>query len=154
MIDRSVEYPNRYRLDAVDGETNTFDLIPVPGNITQEGTPISKATMFDDDMATRYNTDIPNGAFQAMTRSWSITVPVSGWSSSATNGFYTNRVTVSGMKSVFNPIWYLNDTNAATLENTPSAFANINIMETYDGYVIFKAKEVPDVDVPIGIRGV
>lgn len=38
MKDRVVEFPNRYRMLPVDGESNVFDLEAVPGTITQEGT--------------------------------------------------------------------------------------------------------------------
>lgn len=154
MIDRSVEYPNRYRLDEVSGSPGVFDLTPVPGNVVQEGTPISKATMFDADNTNRYKVDTPNEAFRAMANTWNITVPLSGWSSSQSGGFYTNQVTVAGMKAEYAPIWYLNDTSSSTLESTTAAFAAINLMETYDGYVIFKAVEKPEATVPIGIRGV
>lgn len=38
MKDRVVEFPNRYRMLPVEGESNVFDLEAVPGTITQEGT--------------------------------------------------------------------------------------------------------------------
>ncbi|PKM69186.1 MAG: hypothetical protein CVU95_00975 [Firmicutes bacterium HGW-Firmicutes-2] len=41
--DRIVQYPRRYQLNEVAGQTDVFDLVPVPGTITEEGTPINKA---------------------------------------------------------------------------------------------------------------
>lgn len=45
MQDRIVEHPNRYRLVPVSGEDNVFDLIPEPGEVTQEGTPLNKQNL-------------------------------------------------------------------------------------------------------------
>jgi hypothetical protein len=39
--DRVVQYPRRYQL--VEVQPSIFDLIPVPGTITEPGTPINKA---------------------------------------------------------------------------------------------------------------
>lgn len=51
MQDRIVEFPNRYRLVKVSGTTDTYDLVPVPGKVTQEGTVIGKSTLLSDDTA-------------------------------------------------------------------------------------------------------
>lgn len=49
MQDRIVEHPNRYRMISVgDG---LVDLIPAPGQVVQEGTPLSKATLLSDTTA-------------------------------------------------------------------------------------------------------
>ena len=40
--DRVVEFPRRYQLTLVPGTTDTYDLVPVPGVVTEEGTPINK----------------------------------------------------------------------------------------------------------------
>ena len=153
MNDRISSKPNRIKITHENGSVEyvTWERADEP---LQEGTPLNKATLFSSAVEDRYGVSTPSKAFEAMVNTWSIVVLVSGWSFSATDGFYTNQVNVEGVKSIFNPIWYLNDTNAATLEDTISAFTQINVMETYDGYVIFKAMEKPSVDVPIGIRGV
>ena len=54
MNDRLVEYPNRYRLQAVEGESDIYDLIPAPGIVTEEGTPLNKSTIFNDTVSARY----------------------------------------------------------------------------------------------------
>lgn len=45
MKDRVTEYPHRYR-DAFTGQL--FNLIPEPGRIAEEGTPICKGTLLSD----------------------------------------------------------------------------------------------------------
>ena len=54
MIDRVVQYPNRYRAIPVAGQENVFDFVPVLGTITTEGTPLNKATLLSDETATLY----------------------------------------------------------------------------------------------------
>lgn len=44
-VDRVVQYPHRYQLNAVSGQLNTYDIIPVPGTVTEEGTPINRALL-------------------------------------------------------------------------------------------------------------
>lgn len=54
MIDRAVEHPNRYRLVPVPGEDDyIMDLIPEPGEVLEEGTPLCKATLLQDATATK-----------------------------------------------------------------------------------------------------
>lgn len=51
MQDRNVEFPNRYRMVKVEGTDDIFDLIPAPGEISNEGTFINKATLLKDATA-------------------------------------------------------------------------------------------------------
>lgn len=48
MIDRAVEFPNRYKIIQVPGQPGVFDLTPFPGDVTEVGTPISKNTLLKD----------------------------------------------------------------------------------------------------------
>lgn len=41
--DRVVQHPRRYKLNPVNGQTNIYDLEPVPGEVTEAGMPINKA---------------------------------------------------------------------------------------------------------------
>ncbi len=59
MKDRIVENPHRYQLIPT-GESNTYDIIAKPGTITEEGTPINKATLLKDETAGLYG--LPNTA--------------------------------------------------------------------------------------------
>lgn len=153
MIDRSVQYPNRYQLTEVSN--GVYDLIPAPGTITQEGTPISKATMFDDNNVARYNVDEPDDAFKALVKEWNVIVQASNWSSAAnSDGYYTNTISVTGMRSNFTPIFALNDTNAETIDDSISAFAELKRMTTANGSVTFLALDKPDINIPVRIKGV
>ena len=51
MRDRIVEFPNQYLLTLPDGSSVLADLIPEPGEIVEEGTPLNKATLLTDDTA-------------------------------------------------------------------------------------------------------
>ena len=51
MKDRIVEHPNRYMVVPVDGADSLVDLIPAPGEIVEEGTPLNKATLLSDGTA-------------------------------------------------------------------------------------------------------
>ena len=39
--DRVVQYPRRYQLVLVEGTTDTYDLIPVTGTVTEVGTAVN-----------------------------------------------------------------------------------------------------------------
>lgn len=44
-LDRVVQYPHRYQLTPVSGETNVYDFVPVPGTVTATGTNINRALL-------------------------------------------------------------------------------------------------------------
>ena len=54
MRDRNVQYPYRYRLVKVSGTDDIYDLVPVPGQVTEQGTALGKATLLKDDTAALY----------------------------------------------------------------------------------------------------
>lgn len=49
--DRQVQYPNRFRLTAVEGQPGVYDLEAVPGVVTEAGTALSKANLLTDATA-------------------------------------------------------------------------------------------------------
>ncbi len=51
MKDRVVENPNRYLMEPVEGMEGVVDLIPFPGTVLEEGTPLNKATLLSDNTA-------------------------------------------------------------------------------------------------------
>lgn len=55
MEDRLVQYPNRVRLVQVDGQPGVYDIEAVPGTVTANGTPLNKATLLSDTVATLVN---------------------------------------------------------------------------------------------------
>lgn len=83
------------------------------------------------------------------------TVPASGWSSAPTSaGWYENRVDVSAMKAVYNPFLDLMITSAALALDEQAAFGQIVEAETFDGYVVFRALDVPDISINVKFMGV
>ena len=157
MKDRLVEFPNRYKLIPVSGQADTYDLQPVPGTITEEGTFLNKAVLFSDTNSERFGeTDgTPNAGFSKITQEINITVPLLGWSENPdSTGWYTNQVQVSEMKSVYNPLLDLVITSATLADDERSAFSCIIECETFDGYVIFKAVDLPDIDFNVRFVGV
>lgn len=51
MEDRLVQYPNRVQLIQVEGQPGIYDIVPMPGTITSEGTPLNKLTLLSDSVA-------------------------------------------------------------------------------------------------------
>lgn len=155
MKDRVPTQPNRVKITHSDGSTEyvTWERADEP---TQEGTALNKATLFADAMGTRYGLDdaTPSQGFEMLVKEWTVEVPVSGWSSSTTDGWYTNQITVDGMKSVFNPIATLIITSADLVDDEQAAFAAIKEIETFDGYIVCKASFTPDRALNIRLAGV
>lgn len=54
MIDRNVQYPQRYQLQKVAGTDDIYDITPAPGEVEAEGTLINKATLLSDETAQKY----------------------------------------------------------------------------------------------------
>ena len=53
MRDRIPLYPGRVKLTAVDGQPGVYDMVRAD-EATEQGTPLSKATLLDDDTASLY----------------------------------------------------------------------------------------------------
>jgi hypothetical protein len=98
--------------------------------------------------------DDTNAELAKFTKEWIVTVPLSGWSSSTTNGWYTNQITVSEMKSTYNPKADVVYSSSSTVEQDDSAMSCIKEILTYDGYVICRAIEKPETDVTVRLSGV
>ena len=67
MRDRSVEYPNRYRMTLVPGTTDIYELTPAPGEVYENGTLMSKANLLsansETDLWGNDGDRTPNDAF-------------------------------------------------------------------------------------------
>lgn len=153
MNDRVPTQPNRVKITKSDGTSEyvTWERADLP---TQEGTPINKATLFSSANSERYDCDLPSEALALLGTEWTVSVPSSGWSTTTTNGWYTNQVTVSGMKAVYNPIASVVITSATTAEDEATAFGIVKEIETFDGYVICKALSIPADDFTLRMAGV
>jgi hypothetical protein len=155
MKDRVPQNPGRVKITHADG-TSEYVTLERADNPTQIGTPLNKKTLFDSTVNTRYGLEdgTPSQGFSMLTKEWNVSIPTSGWSTSTTNGWYTNRISVSGMKAVFCPIASLIITSATLADEEQSAFAAIKEIETFDGYIICRALDVPDVSINVKLTGV
>lgn len=81
------------------------------------------------------------------------TILASNWSTSTTNGYYTNQVNVMGIKAAYNPQVDLIITSAELAEDERSAMGQIIEAETFDGYVIFRALEAPTINLNVKFFG-
>lgn len=90
----------------------------------------------------------------AMTQKLLATIPASGWSAEPTNGWLTNKVNVEGMLSSYEPTFDLRVTSATSAEAEREAFGLIMEVETFDGYVIARALEAPEIDLNVRFMGV
>ena len=50
MIDRNVEFPNRFQLQKVQGTDDIYDIIPAPGDVIAPGDLFSKGNMLPDEI--------------------------------------------------------------------------------------------------------
>ena len=155
MKDRVPQNPGRMKITHADG-TSEYVTLERADNPTQVGTPLNKNTLFDSTVNTRYGLDdgTPSQGFSMLTKEWTVSILASGWSSTTTNGWYTNRISVSGMKAVFCPIASLIITSATLADEEQSAFATIKEIETFDGYIIVKASYALDISINVRLKGV
>lgn len=93
-------------------------------------------------------------AVEKLTQILTATIPVSGWSSAQTNGYYTNQITVTGMQASYNPWCDLVVSSAALAESEREAMGKIIEIETFNNYVIARALETPEIDINIRFVGV
>lgn len=155
MKDRVPQNPGRMKFTLEDG-TSMYATMERADNPTQVGTPLNKNTLFDSTVNTRYGLDdgTPSQGFSMLTKEWTVTIPASGWSSTTTNGWYTNRISVAGMKAVYSPLMSLIVTSSDLVSDEQSAFGAIAEAETFDGYIIVKASYVPDISINVRLKGV
>lgn len=153
MKDRVPTQPGRVKLTHADG-TSEYATLERADEPTQTGTPINKATLFSSANEERFGCELPSEALGLIGREWTVTIPQSGWSSSQTNGYYTNRVNVSGMKAIYNPIVSLKVSNATNAPDEKAAFSLLDLFETYNGYIIAKAGVKPDKSITVRVKGV
>lgn len=149
MQDRIPLHPGRIKLTQVSGNIYDMERADEP---QQVGTPLNKSNLFNSANETRYGATTPNEAFNYLAREWHIVVPASGWVEG--DSFSTNQVTVSGMKAVYNPIYASDPADVLSVETEAQNFGMIAEMETFNGYVIFKAIDKPESDVRVIIKGV
>ena len=159
MKDRIPTHPGRVQLVPVS--TNIYDMT-LADDPTEAGTPLNKANLLTDATATALGLD-PNdnpsvndafGATQAKGIQYTATLPTSGWALSG--GYYTQTVTVTGLKASYSkdPIVdvALSGTDATTDEALIEAWAYIGLFETgTDSITAYCTQASPAINVPITI---
>lgn len=154
MLDRQPTKPGRIKLTDDSGNIKyyTMERADEP---TVEGTPLNKATLFDSENESRYACGLPNDALKMLTKEWQVSVPAAGWSAEVNSeGWYTNQVSIDGMKAVYNPIANLVITSAVLVDDEQSAWGNIKEIETFDGYILCKATDKLDISINVRFSGV
>lgn len=154
MIDRQSQNPGRVKITLDDG-TVMYGTIERADEPSVVGTPLNKNTLFNSINSERYACELPSEAFGLLTNEPVVIVPASAWSSSVdSEGYYTNRVNVIGMKEKFSPIFAPVFDNASNVEDLESAFIDLKRVTTHDGYVVFKALKPLTLDINIKLKGV
>lgn len=154
MEDRQSLNPGRIKLTFDDG-TIRYAILERADGPTVVGTPLNKNTLFNSENSERYACDLPSEAFTLLTQESVVLVPVSSWSSTVDDeGYYTNRVDVLGMKESYSPIFSVVLGSAFSDNDDEGAFEGIKRMTTHDGYVVFKATDVPVNDLNVRLKGV
>ena len=153
MEDRQSLNPGRVKITLDDG-TVMFGTIERDDSPSVVGTPLNKNTLFNSNNSERFAVNLPSEAFELISRDVEVTVPTSGWSTAVdSEGYYTNRVNVSGMSSKHNPVFALKPSNATDVITEESDFSEIKKMTTFDGYVIFKSCSFIANDLKVIIKG-
>ena len=119
---------------------------------TVEGTPLNKATLFDSENENRYGCGLPSDALKMLTKEWQVSVLAANWSANKNaDGYYTQTVVVSGMKSVYKPNFMPLYGVASETDAVDEVFSAIKRMTTSNGNVTFMATEVPKNDITIRV---
>lgn len=118
---------------------------------TTEGTPLNKATLFSATNEELYQCSVPSEAFDKLAESIEIHLPKDGWSAERDeNGYLYQRVEVEKINSKMNPLASLKGGS----RNEKASWLFIHAIETYDGYVIARAVNLPYADMTVELKGV
>ncbi len=151
MKDRQPMNPGRVKITLDDG-TVLNGILERNDSPQEEGTPINKNTLFNSNNSERYASELPSEAFELLTKEWQVDVQADGWSSSVdSEGYYTQTITASGMKSVYKPNFMPLYGSASDVDTVDEAFSVIKRMTTSDGSITFLATEKPAIDITIRI---
>ena len=135
---------------SADGVRDT-DMNRIEGNALELKNTKAELNAFN---ALQRQVDTLFATVDTLTQVLTATITAAGWSSAQTNGYYTNRATVAGMLASYNPYCDLVVTSAALAEDERKAMGQIIEVETFDGYVIARAIEVPTIDLNVRFMGV
>ncbi len=143
--DRQVQYPGRY--DETEGG-GSIQHTRNPGIVIEKGTEYSSQNMNRieqgiADCAAAVNQKASQMEFTA-------TIPITGWSGNATNG-YKRNVTVSGMLATDRPVIGPNlaGKTLAQIDDIMDAWSCVKRIEAVKGKITLTADEIPAVAIPI-----
>lgn len=95
------------------------------------------------------------GMFNLLQKNWGqFTLLASGWSSEATDGYYTQQLTISGMSADYYPTVIPVYSSATAKDDEKSAFGQLDFIETISGAIVAYATEPPTVDIKFNLVGV
>lgn len=95
------------------------------------------------------------GRFNLLQKNWGqFTLLASGWSSEATDGYYTQQLTIAGMSTYYYPTMVPIYSSAATKDDEKNAFGQIDFIETISGAIKAYATEPPTLDITFNLVGV
>ena len=135
---------------SADGVRDT-DMNRIEGNALELKNTKAELNAFN---AVQQQVDALFTTVDALTQILTATITTAGWSTTQTEGYYTNQVTVDGMLASYNPFCDLVVTSAALAEDERTAMGQIIEVETFDGYVIARALEAPTIDLNVRFMGV
>lgn len=135
---------------SADGVRDT-DMNRIEGNALELKNTKAELNAFN---ALQQQVDALFATVDTLTQVLTATITAAGWSTGQTDGYYTNRVTVAGMLASYNPFCDLVVTSAALADDERTAMGQIIEVETFDGYVIARAIDVPTININVRFVGV
>lgn len=151
MIDRQPTKPGRIKLTP-DPSADGYYYMERADEPTAEGSAINKATLFNSTNSERYSCDLPSEAFELLTKEWQVNVLAANWSANKNaDGYYTQTVVVSGMKSVYKPNFMPLYGVASETAAVDEVFSVIKRMTTANESVTFLATEKPTNNITIRV---
>ena len=155
MQDRQPTKPNRVKLTLDDGTVLSGVLVR-DDSPTVTGTPINKNTLFSNKNTERYGCDLPSEAFELIGKVWGpFTLAAAGWSSSVdADGYYTQRINVEGMSEEYYPTAVPVYSSATLKDDEKVAFGCVDVIETYNGYIVCKSTFQNEINVNFLLVGV
>lgn len=158
---RLVEHPNRYKLNAVSGQANTYDFEKQPGEITEIGTPYAKTILDKIDNVLSYLTpSVEKVESGTRTEIQNIKGKASNVSSQNYSSEYTGENIPINDGTNANVVYKVYKMNNSTSWNSSTAntcfennvsgsqFITLNYGES-DWYVIFKFENIKNVNVSL-----
>lgn len=154
MEDRQSLNPGRIKLTFDDGTVRYATMERADGPIVA-GTPLNKATLFDEDNSIRYGAETVNGGLSMLGKVWpAVTLKANGWDSVGADGYNVQEVSVEGMLAQYYPSMVPVYSSATMKDDEKVALSMVDIVETVDGGIVAKATYPPDVDVSFIMLGV